>query len=76
VVTTPSAGTLAVVVGSNPPLPFDMSLLRTDGSIAAYDAGNTGVQLSIGVTAGATYQIDVVPIDPRTTAFQLTASLR
>jgi hypothetical protein len=76
VLTTPSAGTLDVVVGSNPPLPFDMCLLRPDGTIAAYNSANAGGRLSIAVPADATYQIDVVHIDSRTTGFQLTASLR
>ena len=77
VLTAPASGTLLVTLTASPEQPFDLSVLRSDGAIGAYIAApRLPLQITTGVDVGSVYQIDVVPIDPRTTAFQLTASLR
>jgi predicted phage gp36 major capsid-like protein len=75
--TAPGSGTLQVSISSAPALPFDVSVLRPDGTVGIYGgASATPVQVSLPVSAGLTYQVDVVHISPAAREFDLTTSLR
>ena len=68
------SGTLEVTVSSSPPSPFDGTILRPDGTIGVYGSvAAAPLRLTIGVLAGLTYQIDVVPL--RGPDFTLTTTL-
>jgi hypothetical protein len=72
----PAAGTLMVSVSSSPSMPFDISVLRPDGTIGVNaSASSSPLHVALSVTPGI-YQIDVVHIDPRADRFELTTTLR
>jgi hypothetical protein len=71
-----SGGTLEVLLSTTPAAPFDISVLRPDGTVGVNVSWpSTPLQVTLPVSAG-TYQIDVVHIDPRTRDFELTTRLR
>jgi hypothetical protein len=73
--TVPASGTLEVSLSSAPVQPFDVSVLRPDGTIAVYNGSSSSpLRISLPVTAGLTYQIDAVGAVTR--AFELTTTLR
>jgi len=77
VLTVPAAGTLEITVSSTPASPFDGTVLKPDGSIGAYAATSLSpLRLAHQVTAGRTYQIDVVHISPATRDFVLNTTMR
>ena len=72
-----TSGMLHVTVASNPASPFDINVLRSDGTIGAYNSSSVSpVGVTLPATAGLTYQIDVVAISPATREFELTTGLR
>lgn len=72
-----ASGTLEVTVSSSPASPFDLTILRPDGTIGMYVASSSSpLKATLPVTAGLTYQIDVVHINPATREFGLTTTLR
>jgi hypothetical protein len=69
-------GTLAVAIVSNPPAPFDVSVIRPDGTIGVYGSSSIS-PLTVGLTvARGTYQIDVIHVYPVTRSFELQTTLR
>lgn len=75
-VAIPSFGTLEVLVRAGSPVPFDVTILRPNGSVGIYGSSNSPMMLTLTVAAGLTYQVDVVAISPSTREFELTATLR
>jgi hypothetical protein len=72
-----ASGTLEVTVSSSPPAPFDITILRPDGSIGIYMAAPLSpLKATLAVSAGLTYQIDVVHVHPATREFELTTAFR
>jgi len=72
-----TSGMLDVTVASNPASPFDINVLRSDATIGAYNSSSVSpVGVTLSVTAGLTYQIDVVAISPATREFELTTNVR
>jgi hypothetical protein len=70
-------GTLEVTVSSSPPRPFDISILRPDGTIGIYGSSSfSPLVVALDVAAGSTYQIDVVDIESSFREFELRARLR
>ena len=66
-----------LTVTSAPAAPFDGTVLRPDGTIAVYTATSVlPLRLRLPVTAGLTYQIDVVHISPATREFELNTTLQ
>jgi hypothetical protein len=74
--TVPEAGTLEVAVSSAPATPFDLTILRPDGTIGVYGASPSQARLTLAVAAGLTYQIDVVHINPAIREFELRTTMR
>jgi hypothetical protein len=75
--TVPESGTLEVRLSIEPVQPFDLSVLRPDGTIAVYNASSSSpVRVRLVVTAGLTYQIDAVHASAAARAFELTTTLR
>jgi hypothetical protein len=71
------SGTLDVTVSSNPARPFDISVLRPDGTIGVNGSSSLSpLRVTLAVAAGLTYQIDVVHIDSATREFELRTILR
>jgi hypothetical protein len=69
-ITAPAAGQLDGTVSWTTAAPFDGTVLRPDGSIAAYvSAPGPPMRLTVRVEAGLTYQVDVVHIDPSSREF-------
>jgi hypothetical protein len=55
------SGTLEVTFLSSPARPFDISVLRPDGTIGIYGTSSLSpLQVTLTVAAGLTYPIDVV----------------
>jgi hypothetical protein len=75
-VTVSASGTLVVTLSATPTAPFDISILRPSGDIAAYRASFAPMELSATVEAGLTYQVDVVAISPTVREFQLSTMVR
>jgi len=76
-VIVPAAGTLEVTVASAPVSPFDVTVLRPDGTIAVYGSSSASpVRVAAAVTGGLTYQIDVVHISATAREFELATTLR
>ena len=72
-----ASGTLEVSLSSSPALPFDVSVLRPDGTIGINGAFPLSpLKVTLTVEDGLTYQIDVVHINPATREFELTTTLR
>lgn len=71
-----ASGTLEVTVSSSPSSPFDITVLRPDGTIGVYVSSFSPLKVMLPVAAGLTYQIDVVHINPATREFELTTTLR
>jgi hypothetical protein len=71
-----ASGTLEVSVSSSLGVPFDVSILRPDGTIGINVSSFSPLKVTLPVAAGLTYQIDVVAIDPATREFELTTTLR
>ena len=72
-----TSGMLDVTVASNPASPFDINVLRSDGTIGAYNSSSVSpVGVTLPVTAGLTYQIDVVHVYPATREFELMTAIR
>ena len=74
--TVPTSGTLEVSVSSGPTADFDATILRPDGTIGIYGANKGPLSIDLRVTAGLTYQIDVVSVSAPTRTFTLTTTLR
>ena len=75
-VTVSASGTLVVTLSATPNAPFDISILRPSGEIAAYRALFAPMELTATVEAGLTYQVDVVAISASVREFQLSTMLR
>lgn len=72
-----ASGTLEVSLSTSPVQPFDLSVLRPDGTIAVYNASSSSpVRVSLPVAAGLAYQIDAVHASAAARAFELIATLR
>ena len=72
-----ASGTLEVAVSSSPALPFDITILRPNGTIGIYAAlFASPLKVTLAVPAGLTYQIDVVSISAAIREFELTTTLR
>jgi hypothetical protein len=72
-----ASGTLEVTVSSSPASsPFDITVLRPDGTIGIYVTSLSPLKATLEVSAGLTYQIDVVHINPTTREFELKTVLR
>ncbi len=70
-------GTLEVTISSSPSGPFDVTVLRPNGTIGINAASSVSpLKVTLTVAAGLTYQIDVVHINPATREFELTTTLR
>ena len=64
-----------MTVSSSAPSPYDATVLRPDGTIGVYgEAFSVPFQLTLPVTAGLTYQIDIFPRGGP--EFDLTTALR
>ena len=71
------SGTLDVTVSSIPARPFDISVLRPDGTIGVNGSSSLSpLRVTLAVAAGLTYQIDVIHIDSATREFELRTTLR
>jgi hypothetical protein len=72
-----ASGTLEIAVSSSPASPFDITVLRPDGTIGIYAGSSLSpLKATLAVAAGSTYQIDVVHINPVAREFELTTTLR
>ena len=72
-----ASGTLEVTVSASPASPFDMTVLRPDGTIGIYAASSfSPLKATLTVAAGLIYQIDVVNVSPATREFELMPALR
>jgi hypothetical protein len=72
-----ASGTLEIAVSSSPPSPFDITVLRPDGTIGIYAGSSLSpLKATLAVAAGSTYQIDVVHINQVAREFELTTTLR
>jgi len=72
----PASGALEVAV-SSAGLPFDLTVLRPDGTIGVYGgASSSPARVTLQVAGGLTYQIDVVHISQAARDFELTTTLR
>lgn len=75
-VIAPATGQIDVTVTSIPASPFDITILRPDGTIAAYRSDTAPVGVTADVIGSMPYQIDVVHIDPSVREFELTTTSR
>jgi hypothetical protein len=75
-VTASASGTLEAAISSAPSAEFDITVMNPDGTIGVYGSSSSPMRVTLGVTAGATYQIDVVHIWPHTREFELLATVR
>ena len=74
-VTVPSGGTLEVTLSASGSS-FDVSVLRPDGSIAAYTSGPSPLRATVPVEANRTYQVDVAGGWSPVREFELATILR
>lgn len=74
--TVPESGTLEVAVFSTPASPFDLTILRPDGTIGVYGSSPSELRLSLDVAAGLTYQIDIVHFSPAVREFELRTTMK
>ena len=75
-VSVPASGTLEVAVFCSPAVAFDITILRPDGTIGIYASSSLSpLTTAVPVSAGLTYQIDVVVINATTREFQLSTRL-
>ncbi len=70
------SGTLEVDVSSTPGTPFDITVMKPDGTIGIYWSGFSPPKVMLAAVSGLTYQIDVVLISPVTHEFELTTTVR
>lgn len=72
-----ASGTLDITVSSSPPSPFDVTVMRPDGTYGIYGAFDSSpVTVTLAVIAGLTYQIDVVHVRASTREFELRTILK
>jgi hypothetical protein len=72
-----ASGMLDVTISSSPASPFDVTVMRPNGTYGMYGSFNSSpLTVTLSVTAGLTYQIDVVHVNASTREFELRTILK